>query len=246
MINYYEFLIEYLFTKGLDALLNNKKLTWQLIRCLQAIDPEFLVIEELNYKEYRKRLYKTCSNFSQNPNAIYDSICIYLGRQITKAEFEVALKRFNYKATQYRELSDFLLLSHHSKIYLQEEFESENHFIESIKNFLLKTYTNRFFIMGSLSQGKHRLDRYHKTLINSETIVIMLFAKLSTSIETHVAIVESDTNCFELPFSGIVVLVAEIPQEIRPAIENRIYPNSSCPCGSGKKYKQCCGIRRLT
>ncbi|MBF6841857.1 hypothetical protein HN289_19560, partial [Acinetobacter baumannii] len=23
--------------------------------------------------------------------------------------------------------------------------------------------------------------------------------------------------------------------------EQKIYPNSPCPCGSGKKYKQCCG-----
>ena len=23
--------------------------------------------------------------------------------------------------------------------------------------------------------------------------------------------------------------------------EQKIYPNDPCPCGSGKKYKQCCG-----
>ena len=23
--------------------------------------------------------------------------------------------------------------------------------------------------------------------------------------------------------------------------EGKIYPNDPCPCGSGKKYKQCCG-----
>ena len=23
--------------------------------------------------------------------------------------------------------------------------------------------------------------------------------------------------------------------------ENKIYPNDPCPCGSGKKYKNCCG-----
>ena len=23
--------------------------------------------------------------------------------------------------------------------------------------------------------------------------------------------------------------------------EKKIYPNDPCPCGSGKKYKQCCG-----
>ena len=24
-------------------------------------------------------------------------------------------------------------------------------------------------------------------------------------------------------------------------VENKIYPNDPCPCGSGKKYKKCCG-----
>ncbi|MBQ5673498.1 MAG: SEC-C domain-containing protein, partial [Lachnospiraceae bacterium] len=23
----------------------------------------------------------------------------------------------------------------------------------------------------------------------------------------------------------------------------KVYPNDPCPCGSGKKYKQCCGRR---
>ena len=23
--------------------------------------------------------------------------------------------------------------------------------------------------------------------------------------------------------------------------EKKVYPNDPCPCGSGKKYKQCCG-----
>ena len=25
--------------------------------------------------------------------------------------------------------------------------------------------------------------------------------------------------------------------------EAKVYPNDPCPCGSGKKYKQCCGRR---
>ena len=24
-------------------------------------------------------------------------------------------------------------------------------------------------------------------------------------------------------------------------VEKKIYPNDPCPCGSGKKYKKCCG-----
>ncbi len=27
--------------------------------------------------------------------------------------------------------------------------------------------------------------------------------------------------------------------------ENKVYPNDPCPCGSGKKYKQCCGRKRI-
>ena len=27
--------------------------------------------------------------------------------------------------------------------------------------------------------------------------------------------------------------------------EKKIYPNDPCPCGSGKKYKKCCGKNRL-
>ena len=26
--------------------------------------------------------------------------------------------------------------------------------------------------------------------------------------------------------------------------EKKIYPNDPCPCGSGKKYKQCCGAEK--
>ena len=24
-------------------------------------------------------------------------------------------------------------------------------------------------------------------------------------------------------------------------VEKKVYPNDPCPCGSGKKYKKCCG-----
>ena len=27
-------------------------------------------------------------------------------------------------------------------------------------------------------------------------------------------------------------------------IEKKVYPNDPCPCGSGKKYKKCCGRKK--
>lgn len=31
------------------------------------------------------------------------------------------------------------------------------------------------------------------------------------------------------------------PKQIPVVKEKKIYPNDPCPCGSGKKYKKCCG-----
>ena len=33
------------------------------------------------------------------------------------------------------------------------------------------------------------------------------------------------------------------PKEPKKRMEEKVYPNDPCPCGSGKKYKQCCGSR---
>ena len=33
------------------------------------------------------------------------------------------------------------------------------------------------------------------------------------------------------------------PREPKKRMEENVYPNDPCPCGSGKKYKQCCGRR---
>ena len=33
----------------------------------------------------------------------------------------------------------------------------------------------------------------------------------------------------------------KVPKQIPVVKEKKIYPNAPCPCGSGKKYKKCCG-----
>ena len=38
--------------------------------------------------------------------------------------------------------------------------------------------------------------------------------------------------------------IMEPDGQIREQKENRIYPNDPCPCGSGKKFKKCCGRNR--
>ena len=36
------------------------------------------------------------------------------------------------------------------------------------------------------------------------------------------------------------------PKKPAQRTEKKIYPNDPCPCGSGKKYKQCCGRKKVS
>ena len=64
---------------------------------------------------------------------------------------------------------------------------------------------------------------------------------------------DSKDNIIRLknPLFGVAPLVANvIPKDMPAPLSNtpdsflqikKIYPNDKCPCGSGKKYKKCCG-----
>ena len=45
--------------------------------------------------------------------------------------------------------------------------------------------------------------------------------------------------------SGYMERLKEKENEaVKKREEKKIYPNDPCPCGSGKKYKQCCGRKQ--
>ena len=50
--------------------------------------------------------------------------------------------------------------------------------------------------------------------------------------------------------AGVCPVVYEMLERLKreyhfgPRADRRVYPNDPCPCGSGKKYKQCCGRYR--
>lgn len=43
------------------------------------------------------------------------------------------------------------------------------------------------------------------------------------------------------PLNAFVNRVPSTPKKPEPVAKKKIYPNDPCPCGSGKKYKKCCG-----
>ena len=66
--------------------------------------------------------------------------------------------------------------------------------------------------------------------IREDTVRMLLHVKIEQKVEREEVAKVTGTNKDE---SG--------PRKPVQRAERKIYPNDPCPCGSGKKYKQCCG-----
>ncbi|MBP5152534.1 MAG: preprotein translocase subunit SecA [Lachnospiraceae bacterium] len=66
--------------------------------------------------------------------------------------------------------------------------------------------------------------------IKEQTVQILMRVRVGNSMEREQAAKVTGTNRDDSLAKGPV-----------KNAENKIYPNDPCPCGSGKKYKQCCG-----
>ena len=66
--------------------------------------------------------------------------------------------------------------------------------------------------------------------IKEETVRMLLHIKVEQKVEREQVAKVTGTNKDDS--------VAKAPTKRANA---KIYPNDPCPCGSGKKYKQCCG-----
>ncbi len=65
--------------------------------------------------------------------------------------------------------------------------------------------------------------------IQEETVRVLTHVRVEQDIKRQKTVKVISTNRDES--------VAQAPKKA----EQKVYPNSPCPCGSGKKYKQCCG-----
>ena len=68
--------------------------------------------------------------------------------------------------------------------------------------------------------------------IQEDTVRLLMHAKLEQKVEREQVAKVTGTNKDN---TGV-----KTPKKRE---HDKIYPNDPCPCGSGKKYKQCCGRR---
>ena len=66
--------------------------------------------------------------------------------------------------------------------------------------------------------------------IREDTVRLLLHVRVEQKVEREQVAKVTGTNKDES--------LAKAPKKRE---EKKVYPNDPCPCGSGKKYKQCCG-----
>ena len=66
--------------------------------------------------------------------------------------------------------------------------------------------------------------------IKEQTVMMITRVHVGNSIEREQAAKVTGTNKDDT-----------LTKEPTKRVDTKIYPNDPCPCGSGKKYKQCCG-----
>ena len=93
----------------------------------------------------------------------------------------------------------------------------------------LQAYGNRDPLVEYKMSGYEMFDGM-TAAIREDTVRILFHIRVEQKVEREPAAKVTGTNKDD---SAVKAPVRKI--------ENKIYPNDPCPCGSGKKYKQCCG-----
>ena len=141
-----------------------------------------------------------------------------------------------------------------AKVYeaKESEFPEPEHMREIERVVLLKVIDNKWMNhiddMDQLREGiglqaygqrdpvvEYKMSAYEMfeamtAAITEETVRILFHIRVEQKLEREPAAKVTGTNRDE---SAV--------QAPKKREEQKIYPNDPCPCGSGKKYKQCCG-----
>ena len=97
----------------------------------------------------------------------------------------------------------------------------------------LQAYGQRDPVIEYKISGYEMFDEMTEN-IREDTVRLLLRVKLEQKVEREQVAKVTGTNKDET--------VANAPKKREHA---KVYPNDPCPCGSGKKYKQCCGRKTV-
>ncbi len=201
--------------------------------CDEGIMPEKDEIEA-NIKQVENNRYFTVSDFKNS----YSNF------------MEKSLEGFSSHSSTYdigiiydKELGLFVLPFYQTfcKIYEAQDYKSVQGYKDCVKSFLENDKVNANIIRRVASKYPNFTDRTNEILQTSYTLDELLNYYKSDSVEKKIFSSASVLYASKI-FEQMMTTVAE-KEENKPkeGIDySHVGRNDKCPCGSGKKYKNCC------
>ncbi|MBR6476912.1 MAG: SEC-C domain-containing protein, partial [Lachnospiraceae bacterium] len=183
--------------------------------------------EEWNYTELNSLLLPT---IPLEPVS-YERLKKHKKNDLKQQLKEEAVKLYESKeaefpeADQIRELERVILL----KVIDRKWMDHIDNMEQMRQGIGLQAYGQKDPIVEYKMAGYEMFDEMTQN-IREETVRILLHAKVEQKVEREQVAKVTGTNKDDT--------VARAPKMRQAA---KVYPNDPCPCGSGKKYKQCCG-----
>lgn len=94
------------------------------------------------------------------------------------------------------------------------------------------------------NRGYKSSEMARKMSINKMPTIVSASSKAATILKDAVPQLQAMGVPVDLNGNTDVIQTTMFPNELNGEpirVEKKIYPNDPCPCGSGKKYKKCCG-----
>ena len=144
---------------------------------------------------------------------------------------EIALKMYDDKEKefdqpeQFREVERVILLRVIDRKWM-EEIDDMEQLRQGIR---LQAYGNRNPVDEYKAASYDMLDAMNASIIN-DTLMMLYRIRIEKKVEREEVAKVTGTNKDES--------ATRAPKKL---VEKKVFPNDPCPCGSGLKYKQCCG-----
>ncbi|NEX01907.1 preprotein translocase subunit SecA [Pseudobutyrivibrio sp. NOR37] len=144
---------------------------------------------------------------------------------------EIALKMYDDKEKefdqpeQFREVERVILLRVIDRKWM-EEIDDMEQLRQGIR---LQAYGNRNPVDEYKAASYDMLDAMNASIIN-DTLMMLYRIRIEKKVEREEVAKVTGTNKDE-----------SATRAPKKRVEKKVFPNDPCPCGSGLKYKQCCG-----
>ena len=122
----------------------------------------------------------------------------------------------------------------------ETDYKTVNNFADGLKS-ILENDKMPPFVLAKLNEKYPNFMQVTNEILGESYTYEELIAKYKADYLAQ-KIYSATTVLYASDIFGQTVDMIEEEEEEKAAIPKKVRPNDPCPCGSGKKYKKCCGV----